>query len=232
MYNGPSIRAWPGIGEGVGDVGGLDVRAERHAGAGGLLGGPPRVPAAAGADPVARGGDAGVGLGDGRAWRSSGRWGCCRGPLLRLGRGRDLVVGLVLRRLDARTATERRPRTRRRWGWEAVAALGAGPLGGGPTSGWCVALVAVKVVSDGPIYHLYFAARWWKAGRLFLVATPFGENAATYFPAVGDLWFTWLMVGWGGDRLARVGQVPFLSLAALAAFATGPTARGGPRRRR
>ena len=23
----------------------------------------------------------------------------------------------------------------------------------------------VKVVSDGPIYHLYFAARWWKSGR-------------------------------------------------------------------
>ena len=77
----------------------------------------------------------------------------------------------------------------------------------------------VKVVSDGPIYHLYFAARWWKAGRIFLIATPFGENAATYFPAVGDLWFTWLMVGWGGDRLARVGQAPFLMAAAMAAYA-------------
>ncbi len=79
-------------------------------------------------------------------------------------------------------------------------------------------LLAVKVVSDGPIYHLYFAARWWKAGRLFLVAAPFGENAATYFPANGDLWFTWLMASWGGDRLAKVGQAPFLVLAALAAY--------------
>ena len=79
-------------------------------------------------------------------------------------------------------------------------------------------LLAVKVVSDGPIYHLYFAARWWKAGRLFLVAAPFGENAATYFPANGDLWFTWLMASWGGDRLAKVGQAPFLLLAAVAAF--------------
>jgi hypothetical protein len=77
----------------------------------------------------------------------------------------------------------------------------------------------LKVVSDGPIYHLYFAARWWKAGRLFLVATPFGETAAPYFPAVGDLWFTWLLVGWDGDRLARIGQVPFLVVAAMAAFA-------------
>ena len=79
-------------------------------------------------------------------------------------------------------------------------------------------LLPVKVVSDGPIYHLYFAARWWKAGRLFLVAAPFGENAATYFPANGDAWFTWLMVSWGGDRLAKVGQSPFLFLAGAAAF--------------
>src|SRR5208337_880036 len=82
-------------------------------------------------------------------------------------------------------------------------------------------LLPVKVVSDGPIYHLYFGVRWWKAGRLFLVATPFGENAATYFPANGDVWFTWLMVAWGGDRLARIGQVPFLLLAAIAVFRIG-----------
>src|SRR5262249_48733190 len=80
-------------------------------------------------------------------------------------------------------------------------------------------LMPVKVVSDGPIYHLYFAVRWWKAGRLFLIPTPFGETAAPYFPAGGDLWFTWLVAGWGGDRLARVGQAPFLVLAALASVA-------------
>jgi hypothetical protein len=79
-------------------------------------------------------------------------------------------------------------------------------------------LLGVKVVSDGPIYHLYFAVRWWKAGRLLLVAAPFGENAATYFPANGDLWFAWLTTTWGGDRLARIGQVPFLYLASMAAF--------------
>lgn len=79
-------------------------------------------------------------------------------------------------------------------------------------------LFPVKVVSDGPIYHLYFAARWWKAGELILVASPFGESAATYFPANGDLWFSWLMTTWGGDRLAKVGQAPFLAMACLAAF--------------
>lgn len=79
-------------------------------------------------------------------------------------------------------------------------------------------LLPVKVVSDGPIYHLYFAVRWWKAGRLFLVPTPFGETAAPYFPAGGDVWFTWLLTGWGGDRLARIGQAPFWLLAGAAAF--------------
>ncbi len=101
--------------------------------------------------------------------------------------------------------------------WHALIALGL-VLWTSGVLGMTSLLLPVKVVSDGPIYHLYFAARWWKAGRLFLVAAPFGENAATYFPANGDLWFTWLMVSWGGDRLARIGQAPFLILAAVAVW--------------
>ncbi|MBI1325838.1 hypothetical protein GC170_21975 [bacterium] len=70
-------------------------------------------------------------------------------------------------------------------------------------------LGAVKVVSDAPIYHLYFAAKWWLAGSISWIPIPFGENAAPYFPANGDLWFTYL-VGWTNDlTLAKVGQVPF-----------------------
>ncbi len=70
-------------------------------------------------------------------------------------------------------------------------------------------LGAVKVVSDAPIYHLYFAAKWWLAGSIDWIPIPFGENAAPYFPANGDLVFTYL-VGWTGDlTLAKVGQVPF-----------------------
>ncbi|WP_435015886.1 glycosyltransferase family 39 protein [Tundrisphaera sp. TA3] len=80
-------------------------------------------------------------------------------------------------------------------------------------------LMPVKVVSDGPIYHLYMAARWWKAGRVFPVATPFGEVGATYFWANGEAWFAWLMTLQGGDRLARVGQIPFLVVGAMAAHA-------------
>jgi hypothetical protein len=76
----------------------------------------------------------------------------------------------------------------------------------------------VKVVSDGPIYHLYFAARWWKAGAVFPIAAPFGESAAPYFPANGDLWFTWLMFSAGGDALARIGQAPFWVMAGIASY--------------
>jgi 4-amino-4-deoxy-L-arabinose transferase-like glycosyltransferase len=103
------------------------------------------------------------------------------------------------------------------WGCEGVLALAA-VVWASLALGLSSLIFPVKVISDGPIYHLYFAARWWKAGRLFLVASPFGESAATYFPANGELWFTWLMTGWGGDRLARIGQAPFLLLAAFAAY--------------
>src|SRR5262249_2801180 len=106
------------------------------------------------------------------------------------------------------------------WGWEGVTAVGLTLLAATLVGVGCL-LLPVKVVSDGPIYHLPFAIRWWKARRLELVAAPFGENAATYFPAVGDVWFCWLVLSWGGDRLARVGQAPFLLLAAMTAFALG-----------
>ena len=104
------------------------------------------------------------------------------------------------------------------WGWSGLIAVWL--------TLWVIAiygfgslLYPVKVVSDGPIYHLFFAARWWKSHQLELVAAPFGENAATYFPANGDLWFSWLMIFWEGDRLARVGQGPFLLISGMAVMA-------------
>ncbi|QEH37891.1 hypothetical protein OJF2_64830 [Aquisphaera giovannonii] len=105
-----------------------------------------------------------------------------------------------------------------RWRLDVLAAIGM-TLWASAVLGMTSLLLPVKVVSDAPIYHLYFAVRWWKAGRLFLVPLPFGENAATYFPANGDVWFSWLTIAWGGDRLARVGQAPFLVASALASFA-------------
>lgn len=80
-------------------------------------------------------------------------------------------------------------------------------------------LLPVETVSDAPIYHLYFAARWWQAGSLPLIPTPFGEEAASYFPANGELWLTWLWTAMDSDTLAKVGQWPFLWMGSLALFA-------------
>lgn len=140
-----------------------------------------------------------------------------RGPLALLSLS-GMAFGLALRVRDRRGADSASavPGGRPVEG-EAVVALGL-ILWASASLAIPSLLGPVKVVSDGPIYHLYFAARWWKAGRLLLVASPFGENAATYFPAVGDLWFTWLLAAWGGDRLAKIGQAPFLLVCALAAY--------------
>ncbi len=106
----------------------------------------------------------------------------------------------------------------RGWTWEEVLALGFF-VWGSVLIGFQSLFWPVKVMSDAPIYHLYLAARWWKSGHLDLIATPFGENAATYFPAAGDLWFTWLITGWGSDRLAKIGQFPFLVLCGITSIA-------------
>ena len=140
------------------------------------------------------------------------------GPLLAWSAGL-FVIGLVLRQVRPQLPAIHQGKVEPPWRAEALISMALVVwicVGLGSQS----LLLPVKVVSDGPIYHLYFAARWWKAGRLFLVAAPFGENAATYFPANGDLWFAWLMTTWGGDQLARVGQAPFLLIAAFSTFAT------------
>jgi hypothetical protein len=150
-----------------------------------------------------------------------------RGPLLVWSVAVPLVATLILKRRPG-AAPELVPSDgKSEWGPTVGLAFGL--------TFWAVIslfipslLLPVKVISDGPIYHLYFAARWWQAGRIFLVATPFGETAAPYFPAVGDMWLTWLFVVGGGDRLARVGQMPFLVVAALVVYALARQANVRP----
>ena len=150
-----------------------------------------------------------------------------RGPLLGWSAA-GLLIGFACRATHRKAPEQKEngPTDAAEWSWEEVVAGGLA-LWAAVLLGAQSLFLPVKVMTDGPIYHLYFSARWWKSGRLDLIAAPFGENAATYFPAVGDLWFTWLMVGWGGDRLAKIGQSPFLLLAALAAFATCRKLRAG-----
>lgn len=113
------------------------------------------------------------------------------------------------------------------WGVDAACAVGLA-LWAIIAMGVPSLLLPVKVMSDGPIYHLYFAARWWQAGRIFLIPTPFGENAAPYFPANGDVWHTWLFVVWGGERLAKIGQVPFLILSVAIVYDLARRLGAGP----
>jgi hypothetical protein len=141
-----------------------------------------------------------------------------RGPLL-LWAAVALITAVVLHLRDRRKVESFGQRaTPVQFRLSAILALGL--------FAWSVILLGVPAVicspapvGDGPIYHLYFAIRWWKAGRLFLIATPFGDSAATYFPAGGDLWFSWLIIGLRSDHLARVGQFPFLLTAGLAVYA-------------
>ncbi len=77
----------------------------------------------------------------------------------------------------------------------------------------------VLPVSDAPIYHLYFAIRWWKEATLSIVPTPFGESAAPYFPANGDVWLTWLLLPLESETAAKVGQWPFLIVGMAGVFA-------------
>jgi hypothetical protein len=67
---------------------------------------------------------------------------------------------------------------------------------------------------DSLSYHLYFPARWLQDHRLFIVPTPFSDEAQAYQPANGELFFAWLMLPFHGDLLARIGQVPFYFLGA------------------
>jgi hypothetical protein len=86
-------------------------------------------------------------------------------------------------------------------------------------------IVAVGLVQspltlyDSVSYHLVFPARWLQDHRLSIVPTPFSDPAQAYQPANGELSFLWLMLPFHGDFAARIGQLPFLLLGAVALYA-------------
>lgn len=79
----------------------------------------------------------------------------------------------------------------------------------------------VEPISDAPIYHLPLAIQWLRSGRIDWVPTPFGEMAASYFPANGSLFFCWLMIPFRDVTLAKVGQFPFFLLGGMAVYGIG-----------
>ena len=81
-----------------------------------------------------------------------------------------------------------------------------------------VALAHPPTEYDSLTYHLFFPARWLQAHRMYLVPAPFGDQAPTYAPGNGELFFLWLMLPFHGDLLARAGQFPFYCLAAITIY--------------
>jgi hypothetical protein len=72
---------------------------------------------------------------------------------------------------------------------------------------------------DSLSYHLHFAARWVQDARLSIVPTPFSDEAQAYAPGNGELVLAWLMLPFHSDVLARMGQLPFALVGALATYA-------------
>ncbi len=149
-----------------------------------------------------------------------------RGPLLAWAAG-GLAVAMLFGRPPGADRHADGSVSPGRWGLDAALAIGLA-LWAAIVMFMPTLLLPVKVISDGPIYHLYFAARWWQSGRIAMIPTPFGENAAPYFPANGDLWLAWLVATFGGDRLARVGQLPFFLAAVATAYALSRRLGAGP----
>ena len=174
---------------------------------------PPAVRAAA----SARNSCAGLGLGDARrAGAGPFRIPGTRGPLLSWAAA-GLTIGGLFRVLapdpPARPASKGEP-------VDGAATVGLA------LAMWAVALSGIplwilpeRANSNAPIYHLYFAAQWWKSGRLSLIPAPFGDTAVSYLPAGGEVLFAALMALADGDILARAGPFLFLVLAATSAFA-------------
>lgn len=114
-----------------------------------------------------------------------------------------------------------------------------GPAGGGAWTkadgAACVALAAAlgtrawegvhrtRFTYDALSYHLHVPASWWAAGRLGIVATPFGDQAPAYAPSNAELVYELLLAVTGNVRLAHAGQIPFAALASLALVATART---------
>jgi hypothetical protein len=89
------------------------------------------------------------------------------------------------------------------------------------------AIVAVRSLADPTYeydaltYHLVFPAKWVQDGAISIVPTWFGDPAPAYAPSNTEVYYAWLMLATGDDRLARGGQFAFWLVLLLAAYVLG-----------
>ena len=81
-----------------------------------------------------------------------------------------------------------------------------------------VGLKHLPVEHDVMTYHLFFPARWIQEEIIFFIFSVFGDLAPTYAPANAELTFVFWSLPFSNDALSRVGQFPFLFMAAAAVF--------------
>lgn len=82
---------------------------------------------------------------------------------------------------------------------------------------------------DDLTYHLFFPARWVQEQRVFIVPTPFGDNAPAYFASNTELLYAAGMALWGSDLPAAVWTAAYTGLLMLAAYELARVVAGGRR---
>ncbi len=78
-------------------------------------------------------------------------------------------------------------------------------------------LFSPRYQHDSLTYQLHFAAEYYRAGKISIIPTPFGDPSHAYGPQFTSTFFVWLLAPFGSDFLAQSGQWPFLLLALAAA---------------
>lgn len=125
----------------------------------------------------------------------------------------SFAVLAAARRRGARLATEPRsplPRT-------LLLYTVAGCAGGLALAASAVSLLHPPTQGDALTYHIPIAVRIWSDGDLTTMLDHAPREWALAHPGTAELWFG-LLRQLGGERLADLGQLPFLGLGAAAAF--------------
>lgn len=126
-----------------------------------------------------------------------------------------LITLLLISRRHSGVAAEP---TRSESQWSSPLSAIAGAVGSVLAAACLFRILALPDPYDSLTYHLELPARWLAGGGLELVPTYFGDLAPSYTPAAIEGTFAAFMLPSGSDSLARIGQLPFLALAAVSIY--------------